>query len=123
MQKMLITPAREMSVELVLHKENGDIEVRAAIDNRLVEHQDVLYEIQACVAVGLKALICLQRLQVGAVLLPEMLVKISLDAARFLFLEVVNITKCSNLAHRATSTGLEGVFSQRTSLLHPLLRY
>ncbi|KAF5834407.1 glutamate dehydrogenase [Dunaliella salina] len=27
MQKMLITPAREMSVELVLHKENGEIEV------------------------------------------------------------------------------------------------
>jgi len=27
MQKLLIMPAREMSVELVLQKENGDIEV------------------------------------------------------------------------------------------------
>ena len=28
MQKLLIAPAREMSVELVLQKENGEIEVR-----------------------------------------------------------------------------------------------
>lgn len=31
MQKLLIAPAREMSVELVLQKENGEIEVRCEI--------------------------------------------------------------------------------------------
>jgi hypothetical protein len=34
LQKLLLSPAREVSVELVLHKENGDIEVRGEDSSR-----------------------------------------------------------------------------------------